>query len=166
MGDVDPEDAKSLDGSDGGAAADNHSSNSDMVHLEEEEEEEEEELQSSVLDLQAPETEELPSSSKEPHAEAEVMQMSSPLPIFRLEPPSATSTPTPSTAAAEEPPYATPGLLPPSSIIAPVVARDVPSEELSKPGSPADMPVLLCGGAALVAVVGVVAYGVVAYCRK
>lgn len=67
MGDVDPEDTKSLDSSDGAVQAgeENHSSNSDMVHLEreevemleeaeeaaEEEVEEEDELQSSVLSV-------------------------------------------------------------------------------------------------------------------
>ncbi|XP_077355417.1 uncharacterized protein LOC144003245 [Festucalex cinctus] len=165
MGDVDPEDAKSLDSSDAGAAAENHSSNSDMVHLEEAEEEDEE-LQTSVLDLQAPETE---VSSEQP--ESEFMQTLPPmalppLPVFRLEPPSATSTPTPSATATEEPQYAAPGLLPPSSILPPGVARDTPSEEESIEGSPTGLPVLLCGGAALVAVVGVMAYGAVAYCRK
>ncbi|XP_051911396.1 bcl-2-like protein 13 [Hippocampus zosterae] len=174
MGDVDPEDAKSLDSSDGGAAAENLSCNSDMVHLEEAEEEEEgeedEELQSSVLDLQTAETEEaLLMSSEEPQAQFTQMlppMALPPLPVFRLEPPSTTSTPTPSTTAAEEPPYTSPGLLPPSSILSPAVARDVSSEEGSEVGGPADLPVLLCGGAALVAVVGVMAYGVVAYCRK
>ncbi|XP_077401659.1 uncharacterized protein LOC144035655 [Vanacampus margaritifer] len=169
MGDVDAEDAKSLDSSDGGAAVENHSSNSDMVHLEEEEEDEDEELQTSVLDLQAPETEELLFSSEQ--HQTEFMQTlptmaSPPLPVFRLEPPSATSTPTPSATATEETQYAPPGLLPPSSILPPVVAQDVPSEEESKAGGPAGLPVMLCGGAALVAVVGVMAYGAVAYCRK
>ncbi|XP_057711726.1 bcl-2-like protein 13 [Corythoichthys intestinalis] len=159
MGDVDPEDTKSLDGSDGGAATENHSSNSDMVHLEEEEEDEE--LQNSVLDLQVPETD---------AAEGEFMQMLPPmalppLPVFRLEPPSATSTPTPSTVA-EEPSYATPGLIPPSSFLPPPVGEEVPSEEKPEPGMSADLPVLLCGGAALVAMVGVMAYSAVAYCRK
>ncbi|XP_074554888.1 uncharacterized protein LOC141810923 [Halichoeres trimaculatus] len=67
MGDMDPEDTKSLDSSDGAVQAgeENHSSNSDMVHLEreevemleeaeeaaEEEVEEEDELQSSVLSV-------------------------------------------------------------------------------------------------------------------
>ncbi|XP_041636333.1 bcl-2-like protein 13 [Cheilinus undulatus] len=67
MGDVDPEDTKSLDSSDGAVQTgeENHSSNSDMVHLEreeaemleeaeeeaEEEVEEEDELQSSVLSV-------------------------------------------------------------------------------------------------------------------
>lgn len=173
MGDLDPEDAKSLDSSDGGAAAENHSSNSDMVHLEEAEEEEEEvdeELQTSVLDLQTAETEEeLLMSSVEPQAEFTQMlppMALPPLPVFRLEPPSTTSTPTPSTTAAEEPPYTSPGLLPPCSILPPAVARDVSSEEGSKVGGPADLPVLLCGSAALVAVVGVMAYGIMAYCRK
>ncbi|XP_077450299.1 uncharacterized protein LOC144069084 [Stigmatopora argus] len=138
MGDVDPEDTKSLDGSDEGVAA-NHWSNSDVVQ------EEDEELQTSVLDLQVPET-----------ADGELVQ-TPPLPVFRLEPPSATSTPTPSAVDGEGPTYATPSLLPPSSFDPPPVGKEKP-----EPG----LPVLLCGGAALVAVVGVMAYGAVAYCRK
>lgn len=250
MGDVDPEDTKSLDSSDGAALAgeENHSSNSDMVHLEreeaemleeaekeaaeeerarrtEEEEEEDDELQTSVLsvlggerelvelreeeqDLQAPETEELLVSAEEPHMErepAEFMQVVPPmalppLPIVKLHPPSATSTPVPSTTASEvEELYSIQGLHPPS-ILAPMGAEppiesleqlkfsQIPlsdveehSAEASRaaPEKPEPQPALLpkttkplsstellCGGAALVAVVGVVAYGAVAYCRK
>nr|XP_057934372.1 bcl-2-like protein 13 [Doryrhamphus excisus]XP_057934373.1 bcl-2-like protein 13 [Doryrhamphus excisus] len=207
MGDVDPEDTKSLDSSDGAVLAgeENHSSNSDMVHLEREEaemleeaageerggrsedEEEEEELQTSVLSVLGGESErqELPEPAEEAHTEqeaaAEVMQVVPPmalppLPVLRLEPPSATSTPT----AAEELPYTAPGLLPPSSTRPPVeppaegleLTHEKPlSEERGHPakgsaGPTTELPVLLCGGAALVAVVGVVAYGAVAYCRK
>lgn len=249
MGDMDPEDTKSLDSSDGAAVVgeENHSSNSDMVHLEreeaemleeaekeaaeeekvrrtEEEEEEEEELQTSVLsvlggerelvelredeeDLQAPETEELLVSSEEPHVEsrpAEFRQVVPPmtlppLPIVKLDPPSTTSTPVPSTTTSEiEELYSTQGLHPPS-ILAPMAAEpptesleqlrfsQIPLsdvEEHSVKGSQAvsektePLPTapktskslssteLLCGGAALVAVVGVVAYGAVAYYRK
>lgn len=244
MGDVDPEDTKSLDSSDGAALTgeENHSSNSDMVHLEreevemleeaekeerarrtEEEEEEEDELQTSVMsvlggerelvelreeeqDIQAPETEELLVSSEEPHVEkepAEFMQVVPPmalppLPIVKLHPPSATSTPVPSTTTAEaEELFSTQGLHPPS-ILAPMAAEP-PAESLEQqdfsqiplsdveehsaeasdtaaekpePATPPKTPKplssteLLCGGAALVAVVGVVAYGAVAYCRK
>ncbi|XP_067437829.1 bcl-2-like protein 13 [Thunnus thynnus] len=258
MGDVDPEDTKSLDSNDGGVLAgeENHSSNSDMVHLEreeaemleeaerevaesgeeeerrrrtEEEEEEDEELQTSVLsvlggerelvelreeeqDLQAPETEDFLMSAEEPHVEkapAEFMQVVPPmalppLPIVRLDPPSATSTPVPSVTTSEvEELYSIQGLHPPS-ILAPMEAEPpVESQTLeqlkfsqiplsdaeehsvkasqaapekpepqptdpktTKPKSSTELPVLLCGGAALVAVVGVVAYGAVAYCRK
>ncbi|XP_070785341.1 bcl-2-like protein 13 [Enoplosus armatus] len=248
MGDVDPEDTKSLDSSDGAVLAgdENHSSNSDMVHLEreeaemleeaekeaaeeerarrtEEEEEEDEELQTSVLsvlggerelvelreeeqDLQAPETEELLVSAEEPHLEkepAEFMQVVPPmalppLPIVRFDPPSTTSTPVPSTTTSEaEELYSTQGLHPPA-ILAPMAAEP-PKESLKqlkfsqiplsdveehsveasqaapekpeptappKTTKPLSSTELLCGGAALVAVVGVVAYGAVAYCRK
>lgn len=241
MGDVDPEDTKSLD-SDGaaGAGEENHSSNSDMVHLEreeaemleeaerarrteEEEEEDDEELQSSVMsvlggerelvelreeeqDLQAPETEELLVSAEEPHLEREPTEFMQvvppmalpPLPIVRLHPPSTTSTPVPSTTAPEiEELFSTQGLHPPS-ILAPVAAEPPAesSEEVKfsliplsdaekhsteaspvepekpeptappKTSKPLSSTELLCGGAALVAVVGVVAYGAVAYCRK
>lgn len=243
MGDVDPEDTKSLDSSDGAALTgeENHSSNSDMVHLEreeaemleeaekeeekvrrtEEEEEEDEELQTSVLsilggerelvelreeeqDLRAPETEALLVSAEEPHVErkpAEFMQVVPPmalppLPVVKFDPPSTTSTPVPSTTTSEaEEIYSTQGLHPPS-ILAPMAAEP-PTESLEQlkfsqipisdveehsveasqgaPENPTALPKtsqplssteLLCGGAALVAVVGVVAYGAVAYCRK
>ena len=118
-----------------------------------------------------------------------------PLPIVRLDPPSSTSTPVPSTTASEaEELFSTQGLHPPS-ILAPM-AEEPPSGQLKfsqiplseaeehsvkasqaeperpEPPQPTKTPKplssteLLCGGAALVAVVGVVAYGAVAYCRK
>ncbi|KAM8908181.1 uncharacterized protein AB9W97_005671 isoform 2-T2 [Spinachia spinachia] len=113
-----------------------------------------------------------------------------PLPIVKLDPPSTTSTPVPSAASCEaEELYAARGLQPPSILAQ--VAADPPSgrpprfsriplteaEEHSlqspraapeKPEAPKQLSSsgLLCGGAALVAVVGVVAYGAVAYCRK
>lgn len=242
MGDMDPEDTKSLDSSDGAAlmGEENHSSNSDMVHLEhedaemleeagkagesakrmeEEEEEEEEDLQTSVLsvlggerelcelraveedqDLHAPETEELLVSVEEPQVEmepAELMQVVPPmalpaLPIVKLHPPSTTSTPAPSTTTSEaEEPYSTQGLHPPC-ILAPMSAAGnqtegeersefspipltgteehspaVP-EEATGPAKtkPLSSTELLCGGAVVVAIVGVVAYGAVAYCKK
>ncbi|XP_071358700.1 bcl-2-like protein 13 [Trachinotus anak] len=249
MGDVDHEDTKSLDSSDGAVLPgdENHSSNSDMVHLEreevemleeaekeaaeeerarrtEEEEEEDEELQTSVLsvlggerelvelreeeqDLQAPETEELLVSAEEPYVEREPAEFRQvvppmalpPLPIVKLDPPSTTSTPVPSTTTSEaEELYSIQGLHPPS-ILAPMAAEppvesleqlkfsqiplsDVeehsakeseaapekpePQPTTTKTGKPLTSTELLCGGAALVAVVGVVAYGAVAYCRK
>lgn len=233
MGDMDPEDTKSLDSSDGAALTgeENHSSNSDMVHLEreeaemfeeadkeEEKEEEDEELQTSMLsvlggerelveevqDLCAPETEEPQVSAEEPHLErrpAEFMQVVPPmalppLPIVKLDPPSTTSTPVQSTATTEaEEHYSTQGLHPPSILVplsaeAPmenikeqkfsqiplsdveehlVEASEAAPEKataLSKTAQPLSSTELLCGGAALVAIVGVVAYGAVAYCRK
>lgn len=246
MGDMDPEDTKSLDSSDGAAlmGEENHSSNSDMVHLEhedaemleeaekagesakrmeEEEEEEEEDLQTSVLsvlggerelrelraveedqDLHAPETEELLVSAEEPQVErepAELMQVVPPmalpaLPIVKLHPPSITSTPAPSTTTSEaEEPYSTQGLHPPC-ILAPLAAAGTSTEggersefspvplrsaeehlaeastaasgEATTPAKtkPLSSTELLCGGAVVVAIVGVVAYGAVAYCKK
>uniref|UniRef100_A0A3Q3VSL8 Uncharacterized protein n=1 Tax=Mola mola TaxID=94237 RepID=A0A3Q3VSL8_MOLML len=237
MGDVDPEDTKSLDSSDGAALTgeENHSSGSDMVHLEQEEaemleeaeqeeekemrpeedEEEDDDLQTSVLSvlggeqelvkvrmeeqgLHAPETEEPSVSAKEPHTEmrpAEFMQVAlpmalPPLPIVKLDPPSTTSTPVPSTTTSEaEALYSTQGLQPPS-ILAPIAAEPGLKHQKASPSplddveehSAEDAPEkpnalpkttqhlssteLLCGGAALVAIVGVVAYGAVAYCRK
>ncbi|XP_010738951.3 bcl-2-like protein 13 [Larimichthys crocea] len=245
MGDVDPEDTKSLDSGNETALAgeENHSSNSDMVHLEreevemleeaekeeerarrtEEEEEDDEELQTSVLsvlggerelvelreeeqDLQAPETEGLLVSAEEPHMEREPAEFRHvvppmalpPLPIVRFDPPSTTSTPVPSTTTAEaEEVYSLQGLHPPS-ILAPMAAEpliesleqlkftQIPLSDVEehsveasqeapenpestaqpKTTKPLSSTELLFGGAALVAVVGVVAYGAVAYCRK
>ncbi|XP_060945223.1 bcl-2-like protein 13 [Limanda limanda] len=232
MGDMDAEDTKSLDSNDGAALAgeENHSSNSDMVHLEreeaemleeaaeerarraEEEEEDDEELQTSVLsvlggereeqDLQAPETQELLVSAEEPHVEKEPAEFRQvvppmalpPLPIVRLDPPSATTTPVPSTTISEaEELLSLQGLHPPS-ILSPLAAEPrveslqqlkfsqitlSEEEEHSSKEAASEKPQatapetkalssteLLCGGAALVAVVGVMAYGAVAYCRK
>ncbi|XP_041833556.1 bcl-2-like protein 13 isoform X2 [Melanotaenia boesemani] len=235
MGDVDPEDTKSLDSNDGAVLAgeENHSSNSDMVHLEreeaemleeaeerrrrkEEEEEEDEELQASVLsvlgqdtelvelkeeeqDLQAPETEGLLVSVEEPHVEREPVEFRHvvppmalpPLPIVKLDPPSTTSTPVPSTTTSEaEELYSTLGLHPPS-ILAPTAAeppeksveqqqfsqiplsdveehsvKETPPQQSASKTKPLSSTELLFGGAALVAVVGVVAYGAVVYCKK
>uniref|UniRef100_A0A1A7WJ94 Uncharacterized protein n=1 Tax=Iconisemion striatum TaxID=60296 RepID=A0A1A7WJ94_9TELE len=231
MGDVDPEDAKSVDSSDGAVLAgeENHSSNSDMVHLEreeaemleeeeeerrwrkEEEEEDEDELQGSVLsmlggerDLQAPETEEVLVSMEEPHVERDPVDVRQvvppmalpPLPIVKLDPPSTTSTPVPSTTASEVEEFcSTQGLQPPSILtpkatdpleqsldqpkfsnipLSDAEEHSVKSEPQKKqelnPNAPQTKSLssseLLFGGAALVAVVGVVAYGAVVYCKK
>uniref|UniRef100_A0A673Z8H6 BCL2 like 13 n=1 Tax=Salmo trutta TaxID=8032 RepID=A0A673Z8H6_SALTR len=52
----------------------------------------------------------------------------------------------------------------------PPVTQEVPPEkteaELATSLPATELPVLLCGGAAMVAIVGVLAYGAVAYCRK
>lgn len=119
-----------------------------------------------------------------------------PLPIVKLHPPSTTTTPVPSTTTSEaEELYPSQGLLPPAILSAmaaepPAVSpeqlkfsqiplSDEHSEkesqaapeklepQLSAPETkPLTSTELLCGGAALVAVVGVVAYGAVVYCRK
>lgn len=235
MGDVDPEDTKSLDSSDGAALAaeENHSSNSDMVHLEreeaemleeaekekerrtEEEEEEDEELQTSVLsilggereageverEIHAPVPEELLVSAEESclgkkSAEfTHAAPLPAPLPIVKLDPPSTTSTPVHSVTTAEaEELYCAQGLHPPS-ILAPAspesAAESIEQQQFQQLPLPDQSPVKaaqaarektstqakatipplsstewVCRGAALVAVVGVVAYGAVAYCRK
>ncbi|KAF7229285.1 bcl-2-like protein 13 isoform X1 [Nothobranchius furzeri] len=228
MGDVDPEDTKSVDSSDGAVLAgeENHSSNSDMVHLEREEaemleDEEEEErrwekeeggdLQASMLsmlggerELRAPETEEVLMSVEGPHTERDPAQVRQvvppmtlpPLPIVKLDPPSTTSTPVPSTTASEVEDLCSTQSLQPPSILTPRAAEP-PERSLGQPkfsniplSDAEEHPVksdrlkkrelnprarqtkslssseLLFGGAALVAVVGVVAYGAVVYCKK
>ncbi|XP_056878332.1 histone H3.v1 [Takifugu flavidus] len=232
MGDMDPEDTKSLDSGDSTAmtAEENHSSNSDMVHLEreeaelleeaekeekerraeeeEEEEEEDEELQTSVLsilggeretfeeeqELQAPVPEELLESVEESCLEkkpaeftqAAMLTTLPPLPIVKLDPPSTTSTPVQSITTAEAKElYCAEGLRPPSILVSaePLEENDgqqfqqiplsgePPAEKKTSTPPKTSKPTLsstelMCGGAALVAVVGVVAYGAVAYCRK
>ncbi|XP_055018272.1 uncharacterized protein LOC129411454 isoform X1 [Boleophthalmus pectinirostris] len=114
-----------------------------------------------------------------------------PLPILQLDPPSNSSTPVHCTSAGDpEELLSTPlGLHPPSILTPmshPTVKTAVDDPELSQKHSvrapspqrehlkskPAktqtftEVPVLLCGGAALVAVVGVMAYGAVAFLRK
>lgn len=215
MGDVDTEDAKSLNDSD-------EVPKSDMVRLEpedvvmleeavrraEEGEVEAEEMQMSVVsllggekelmelreeemeELQAPDTEGILVTVEETYHGREpaefkhvVPPMALPLlPILKLDPPSTTSTPVSSTTAYEtEELYAAQGLHPPS-ILAPMTVLptvEKPSvEELSGPQLATEKlepktstPVistelLLCGAAASVAIIGVVAYGAVAYCRK
>ncbi|XP_068611445.1 bcl-2-like protein 13 [Brachionichthys hirsutus] len=219
MGDMDPEDAKSLDSGDGVplTGEENHSSNSDMVHLEREEaemleeaeKEEEEQLQTSVLgvlgwerevggfgetnkeeDLCAPKTQELLVSAEEHPRQREFMQVVPPmalppLPLVRLDPPSTTSTPSTTACEAEEI-YPALRLLPPSTLAPePVIespeqlqlsqislseatqtAPEKPEQTAAPKTGPLGPTELLCGGAVLVAVVGVVAYGAVAYCRK
>ncbi|XP_072311233.1 uncharacterized protein [Eucyclogobius newberryi] len=114
-----------------------------------------------------------------------------PLPILQLDPPSTTSTPVFCTTAGETEEFlSTPQGLHPPSILTPInppivktaaddlgssqkhsVQASSPQRDHSK-SKPAkiqtitEMPVLLCGGAALVAVVGVMAYGAVALLRK
>ncbi|KAJ0012571.1 hypothetical protein NQD34_016905 [Periophthalmus magnuspinnatus] len=114
-----------------------------------------------------------------------------PLPILQLDPPSNSSTPVLSSSTGDpEELLSTPLGLHPPSILAPInppivkTAADDPessqkhSDQASSPqrehfkSKPAktqtfiEVPVLLCGGAALVAVVGVMAYGAVALLRK
>ncbi|CAL8386131.1 unnamed protein product [Gadus morhua 'NCC'] len=269
MGDPDPEDAKSLDSSEGGVllpGEENNSSPSDMVHLEredeeeeavetEEEEEEEEaeevetaggeeedDMQSSVLSMLGgeQELEELRREQEEEEEEQQPRHLSSqllvavaedalraggrrhlsgreastataPMPIFKFQPPSSTSTPVPSITSSsscrpsevvEEQRYSRQELLPPP-VLVPVVAgqpaaaaaaadqprfsqiplgsvgdEKVPGHRTpqnptteapaaaAEPAGSTDLPMMLCGGAVLVAVVGVVAYGALAYGRK
>ncbi|CAL8337810.1 unnamed protein product [Arctogadus glacialis] len=280
MGDPDPEDAKSLDSSEGGVllpGEENHSSPSDMVHLEREDEDEEEEeeeeaeevetaggeeeddMQSSVLSMlggeqeleelrreqeqQEEEEEEQPrhlssqllvaaaedalrAGGRHHLSGREASTATAPMPIFKLQPPSSTSTPVPSITSpsssssssscrpsevVEEQRYSRQELLPPP-VLVPVVAGQpaaaaaaesrapdqprfsqvplgsVGEEKVPGHGTPqnptteapaaaaaaaaaepagsTDLPMMLCGGAVLVAVVGVVAYGALAYGRK
>lgn len=221
MGDVDPEDTKSIDSSDGVilTGEENHSSNSDVVQLEreeaemleeaeertwrkKEEEEEDEELQASVLSmLQSPETEEVPGSAEEPHVERESSEFRHvvppmalpPLPIVKLDPPSTASTPVPSATTSEvEELHLTQGLHPPSILVpkaaelpergpdqagfshVPLLEAEEQSGQAAPPkeqqSAPKTKPLsssgLLFGSAALVAVVGVVAYGAVVFYKK
>lgn len=114
------------------------------------------------------------------------------LPVVKLHPPSTTSTPAPSTTTSEaEEPFSTQGLHPPC-ILAPMTAAGNPTkgderlefspisltdaeehspavpEEAIGPAKtkPLSSTELLCGGAIVAAIVGVVAYGAVAYCKK
>ncbi|XP_046878974.1 bcl-2-like protein 13 [Hypomesus transpacificus] len=246
MGDMDREDTKSLDSSDGmilpEERSENHSSVSDMVHLEREEaelleeedlgvedeeegtlEEDEEEMQSSMLSmlggerelaelrgeissthpraqadqgLRGPETVELLMSMEDPFQHlAHVTHVTPPMamPVVKLEPPSATSTPVPSIPTAAEvaeqlysmqelhPPPVLPqpqlesqtdshcestGTLPDAAEPTITEVQEKTQPEASLTPSHTEMPVLLCGCAALVAIVGVAAYGAMVYCRK
>ncbi|KAG5845865.1 hypothetical protein ANANG_G00143710 [Anguilla anguilla] len=152
---MDPEDAKSLDSSDGAALAEerseNNSSNSDIVHVEREEAE----LQESVLSVLGSESE-LAELRAELRAEA-----SPPLTSARTalaEPQPIVEEPTPAPLAT--PPVEEPPIAPPEE--APVQTEPTPPE--SPP--PSELPVLLYGGAALVAIAAVVACGAMAYRRK
>ncbi|XP_034019316.1 uncharacterized protein si:ch211-214j24.14 [Thalassophryne amazonica] len=214
MGDV-----ESLNSSDGAALAgeENHSSNSDMVHLECEEDEmmeeaenlraeapeehrvrEDEEMHTSVLQgfgqeseeeqgLQAQDVGELLVLAEELPVETQIRKVVPtkvlmPIPIVKLAPPSDTSTPLPSSTTSEtEEPYSIQGLHPPpiltqmtsdsQTLRQPTVsqAHSVKESEMSPQKTGPKMlssSEMMCGGAVLVAVLGVVAYGAMTYCRK
>lgn len=142
---------------------------------------------------------------EEPVEVSHATTASMPMPVWKLEPPSASSTPVPSIPTLAElhselqysmqeqlhpPPVLGPGApqppdesqtnsQPESSVSLPAaqetqeippVTQEVPPEkteaELATSLPATELPVLLCGGAAMVAIVGVLAYGAVAYCRK
>ncbi|XP_029617207.1 bcl-2-like protein 13 [Salmo trutta] len=142
---------------------------------------------------------------EEPVEVSHATTASMPMPVWKLEPPSASSTPVPSIPTLAElhselqysmqeqlhpPPVLGPGApqppdqsqtnsQPESSVSLPTaqetqeippVTQEVPPEkteaELATSLPATELPVLLCGGAAMVAIVGVLAYGAVAYCRK
>ncbi|XP_034382330.1 MICAL-like protein 1 [Cyclopterus lumpus] len=225
MGDVDPEDTNSLDSNDEVVLVHLEREEAEMLEearRTEEEEEDDDELQTSALsilggerelaelseeeqDLHAPETGALLVSAEEPRVQkrpAEFRHVVPPmalplLPVVKLDPPSTTSTPVPSTITSEaEELYSTQGLQPPSILdqvaaepptserrlefsqvaLSDVEEHSVQSSEAAAPQptapktpktpEPLSSTGLLCGGAALVAVLGVVAYGAVAYCRK
>ncbi|XP_019898147.2 uncharacterized protein LOC105030150 [Esox lucius] len=254
VGDMDPEDSRSLDNLTEERSED-HYSISDMLHLEQDAEEEdeemlseeedgslaevEEELQASVMSVlggerelaelreeelagqavlpssevsarqQVPQTSDPPPSverretwvQEEPAAVSHTTTAPMPMPVWRLEPPSASSTPVPSVPTLAElhselqysmqeqlhpPPVLGPGapqppdtsqttsqallpaaqatqeVLPSTQVVPPEKADAEPATSTSD----SELPVLLCAGAALVAVVGIVAYGAMAYCRK
>ncbi|KAM8883955.1 uncharacterized protein ACB058_000328 [Synchiropus picturatus] len=155
-----------------------------MVHVEMLEvgaraEEEQEQMQSSVLsvlgtekDLQAIRQEEHLEAQREKQRE-EFRQVLPPmalppLPVVLLDPPSTTSTPDPSTSSEVEDLHPLSGLQPPSILSAKAQVETVPEPSFSQaPSQPrSELPALLCGGALLVAVVGVVTAAALAYCRK
>ncbi|XP_020346569.1 bcl-2-like protein 13 [Oncorhynchus kisutch] len=142
---------------------------------------------------------------EEPVEVSHATTASMPMPVWKLEPPSASSTPVPSIPTLAElhselqysmqeqlhpPPVLGPGApqppdqsqtnSQPESLASlhtaqetqeiPPVTQEVPPEkteaELATSLHATELPVLLCGGAAMVAIVGVLAYGAVAYCRK
>uniref|UniRef100_A0AAV2IXY2 Bcl-2-like protein 13 n=1 Tax=Knipowitschia caucasica TaxID=637954 RepID=A0AAV2IXY2_KNICA len=142
-------------------------------------------------DIWAPQSMEIIVLAEDPHIEAEPTEFMQvvppmalpPLPILQLDPPTPTTFCTTFTEAEEL--FSTPQLLHPPSILTPrKTAVDDPEssqkhslqatspqrEQLeSKPAKThaiTDVPLLLCEGAALIAIVGVVAYGAVALLRK
>ncbi|KAG7455981.1 hypothetical protein MATL_G00246930 [Megalops atlanticus] len=214
VGVMDPEDAKSLDSSEGAALAEerseNNSSNSDIVHVEREEAElleagggaeAEPELQESVLSVlgseselaelraemragspappepvPAPEPEEAEPVKETPPsapAQEEPPAPAEPTPVLEPEPPAPVPAPAPVEAPSEiaqeaavaatlaAPPAQEPPVAPPEEEAA---AQTEPTPPESPP--PSELPVLLYGGAALVAIAAVVAYGAMVYRKK
>lgn len=216
VGMMDPEDAKSLDSTEGVALveeqSENNSSNSDIVHVEREDAElleeggetlEEGELQSSVLsvlgsesDLAAvreeaptaeavqtepepivvPDVMEIPPPPASVEEEHPVTQEVSATPSFSVPEPELQSQPFP---APVEPQSSSPPdleqevfqeileqkMLPEVDLKATSPAHDLPSEVQTKTET-SDLPVLLYGGAALVAIAAVLAFGALAYRKK
>uniref|UniRef100_A0AAY5JWN7 Bcl-2-like protein 13 n=1 Tax=Esox lucius TaxID=8010 RepID=A0AAY5JWN7_ESOLU len=140
VGDMDPEDSRSLDNLTEERSED-HYSISDMLHLEQDAEEEDEEMLSEEEDGSLAEVEE--------ELQASVMSV---LGGER------------ELAELREEELAGQAVLPSSEVSAlPTLKADA---EPATSTSDSELPVLLCAGAALVAVVGIVAYGAMAYCRK
>ncbi|XP_071242167.1 bcl-2-like protein 13 [Salvelinus alpinus] len=184
----------------------------ELAELREEELDTQELLPSSEVSADQQETMDLMMSvaeelfvQEEPSEVSHATTVSMPMPVWKLEPPSASSTPVPSIPTLAElhselqysmqeqlhpPPVLGPGApqppderqtnsQPESSVSLPAaqetqeippVTQEVPPEKTeAEPATslPAtELPVLMCGGAAMVAIVGVLAYGAVAYCRK
>ncbi|XP_029521735.2 bcl-2-like protein 13, partial [Oncorhynchus nerka] len=184
----------------------------DMSEFREEELDTQELLPSSEVSVDHQETMDLMMSvaeelfvQEEPVELSHATTASMPMPVWKLEPPSASSTPVPSIPTLAElhselqysmqeqlhpPPVLGPGApqppdqsqtnSQPESLASlhtaqetqeiPPVTQEVPPEkteaELATSLHATELPVLLCGGAAMVAIVGVLAYGAVAYCRK
>lgn len=134
-------------------------------------------------DIQAPQTQELLVSVEEPHTDTESTEFMQvvppmalpPLPILKLDPPSNIPTPDLSTDTEDLP--STLGLHPPP-ILGPVnaptfntaaelsSARDHSESKGAKNETSSEIPVLLCGSAALITVIGVMTYAAVALHRK
>uniref|UniRef100_A0A8C2B527 BCL2 like 13 n=1 Tax=Cyprinus carpio TaxID=7962 RepID=A0A8C2B527_CYPCA len=210
VGMMDPEDAKSLDSTEGVALveeqSENNSSNSDIVHVEREDAElleeggetvEEGELQSIVHDVLGSESEltavreEAPTAEPVETATEPTMEEIPPPPAapaaassFSVPEPELQSQPVP---APVEPQSSPPSDLEPEVVQATLVQEILPEVDLKtsslahdlpvltppevqmksvpQPES-SDLPVLLYGGAALVAIAAVLAFGALAYRKK
>ncbi|KAL4659453.1 bcl-2-like protein 13 [Arapaima gigas] len=192
VGITDPEDAKSLDSNEGGTLADerseNNSSNSDIVHVEREEAELldtgvqpgglEAELQESVLSV-------LGSESELAQLRAETLLETPLLPEPLVSDP---ESPAPLILDPTVPVQMLLAPLAEKQVMAESQLEDLPAEDpqrksvqapppaappesdviQNEPKSPppSEFSVLLCGGAALMAIAAVVAYGAIAYRRK
>ncbi|XP_059362493.1 bcl-2-like protein 13 [Carassius carassius] len=215
VGMMDPEDAKSLDSTEGVALAEeqseNNSSNSDIVHVEREDAElleeggetvEEGELQSSVLSVLGGESELAAVGEEAPTAE--LVQTATELTVEEIPPPPSSEQEHPDAPAASFPvpepelqSQPVPAPVEPQSSPPPDLEPEVvqatqeqeilhkvdlkafsPAHDHNVPTSPevqmksvpqpesSDLPVLLYGGAALVAIAAVLAFGALAYRKK
>lgn len=193
VGCMEPEDAKSLDSDTVAALAEerseNNSSNSDIVHVEREEAElMEGELQESMLSILGSESElvEMQGGSLlhvEPPTEASVVPESqlsvgglltaqeTPTPQVSLSVPEA-KPPVPAPLLAAKPEaFGKPQQESTQESLAAVAGKPhtAPPKEIPpkpKPSKPSELPMLLCSGAALVAIAAVVVYGAIVFRKK